>query len=140
MTTHVFGIGDTFNARVASNAVNDDILGSMEFACAVAGANVVVVMGHTACGAVTGAIDDVELGNLTGLLAKIEPAIGATVYTGDRTSANAEFVDRVARTHVAMATREIRERSPVLVELERKGAIKIVGSMYDLATARITLI
>lgn len=134
------GIGDAFNARVAGNAVNDDILGSMEFACAAAGAKLVMVMGHTACGAVKGAIDDVELGNLTGLLAKIRPAISETTYSGKRTASNPEFVDAVARTHVAMAAKEIRERSQVLRDLETHGKIKIVGSMYDLETAKVTLI
>jgi carbonic anhydrase len=134
------GIGDTFNARVAGNAVNDDILGSMEFACAAAGAKLVMVMGHTACGAVKGAIDGVELGNLTGLLAKIRPAIPETDYSGERMSSNPEFVDAVARTHVAMAVTEIRERSQVLRDLETQGKIKIVGSMYDLETAKVTLI
>ncbi|MGV1013900.1 MAG: carbonic anhydrase family protein [Methyloceanibacter sp.] len=134
------GIGDTFNARVAGNIANDDILGSMEFACAVVGAKLIAVMGHTACGAIKGAIDDVELGNLTGLLAKIRPAIGETAYDGDRSGMNAEFVDAVARTNVALTVKQIRERSPILRELEENGAIKIVGSMYDLATGRITLL
>lgn len=134
------GIGDTFNARLAGNVVNDDVLGSMEFACAVAGAKLVVVMGHTACGAVKGAIDDVVLGNLTGLVAKIRPAIVATEFAGDRTSATAAFVDAVAVTNTAMCVEQIRERSRVLREMEEKGDIKIVGAMYDLASAKVTLI
>ncbi|MGE3993418.1 carbonic anhydrase family protein [Pseudorhodoplanes sp.] len=134
------GIGDAFNARVAGNIVNDDILGSMEFACMVAGAKLVLVMGHTACGAVKGAIDDVVLGNLTGLVAKIRPAIRETAYKGQRTSANPEFVDQVARTNVTMAVKQIRERSPILREMETSGKIKVVGSMYDLATAKVTLV
>ena len=134
------GIGDTFNARVAGIAVNDDILGSMEFACAAAGAKVIMVMGHTACGAIKGAIDNVVLGNLTLLLARFKSAIDATVYTGDRTSKNSACVDAVARTHVQQAVRLGRERSPVLAGLEAKGSIKIVASMYDLVSGKVTLV
>ena len=134
------GIGDTFNARVAGNAVNDDILGSMEFACAAAGAKAVVLMGHTACGAIKGAIDNVVLGNLTLLLARFKSAIDATVYSGDRSSKNAAFVDAVARTHVQQSVRLVRERSPVLAGLEAKGSIKIVATMYDLASGKVTLV
>jgi carbonic anhydrase len=134
------GIGDVFNARVAGNAVNDDILGSMEFACAAAGAKAVVLMGHTACGAIKGAIDNVVLGNLTLLLARFKSAIDATVYSGDRTSKNAAFVDAVARTHVQQSVKLVRERSPVLAGLEAKGSIKIVASMYDLASGKVTLV
>lgn len=134
------GIGDTFNARVAGNAVNDDILGSLEFACAAAGAKAVVVMGHTACGAIKGAIDGVVLGNLTLLLARFKSAIDATVYTGDRTSRNAAFVDAVAATHVRQAVALVRSRSPVLAELEARNSIRMVGSMYDIATGRVALI
>jgi carbonic anhydrase len=134
------GIGDTFNARVAGNAVNDDILGSMEFACAAAGAKAVVLMGHTACGAIKGAIDNVVLGNLTLLLARFKSAIDATVYSGDRTSKNAAFVDAVARTHVQQSVRLVRERSPVLAGLEAKGSIRIVATMYDLASGKVTLV
>jgi carbonic anhydrase len=134
------GIGDTFNARLAGNAVNDDVLGSMEFACAAAGAKAVMVMGHTACGAIMGAIDNVVLGNLTLLLARFKSAIDATVYAGARTSKNQAFVDAVARTHVGMSVKLVRERSPVLAGLEAKGAIKIVGSMYDIVTGKVTLV
>ncbi len=134
------GLGDTFNARVAGNAVNDDILGSMEFACAAAGAKAVVVMGHTACGAIKGAIDNVVLGNLTLLLARFKSAIDTTVFDGSRTSKNAAFVDAVARTHVQLSVALIRQRSPVLAALEGKGGIKIVGSMYDIASGKIVLI
>jgi len=134
------GIGDTFNARVAGNAVNDDILGSMEFACAVTGAKAVVVMGHTACGAIKGAIDNAVLGNLTLLLARFKAAVEATVYDGARTSKNAAFVDAVARTHVLQAVKMVRDRSPVLAALEAKGTIKIVGSMYDIASGKVTLV
>jgi carbonic anhydrase len=131
------GIGDTFNARIAGNVVNDDLLGSMEFACAVAGAKAVVVFGHTACGAVKGAIDDVEMGNLTGLLARIKPAITATAHAGDKSSRNPAYVDAVARTNVALTLDNIRRRSPILAELERKGSIVVAGAMYDLATGRV---
>lgn len=134
------GIGDVFNARVAGNAVNDDILGSMEFACAAAGAKAVVLMGHTACGAIKGAIDNVVLGNLTLLLARFKSAIDATAYSGDRTSKNAAFVDAVARTHVQQSVKLVRERSPVLAGLEAKGSIRIVASMYDLASGKVTLV
>ena len=95
------GIGNCFNARVAGNVTNDDIIGSMEFACKVAGAKVAVVMGHTACGAIKGAIDNVRLGNLTGLLAKIRPAVDATDYEGERSAKNYGFVDAVARKNVS---------------------------------------
>jgi carbonic anhydrase len=134
------GLGDTFNARVAGNAVNDDILGSMEFACAAAGAKAVVVMGHTACGAIKGAIDNVVLGNLTLLLARFKSAIDKTVFDGSRSSKNAAFVDAVARTHVQLSVALVRQRSPVLADLEAKGGIKIVGSMYDIASGKIVLV
>lgn len=126
------GIGDTFNGRVAGNVVNDDLLGSMEFACAVSGAKLVLVLGHTACGAVKGAIDDVVLGNLTGLLARIKPAIPATNFDGEKSSKNPAYVDAVARTNVKLAIEDIRRRSPVLADLEKKGSIQITGAMYDL--------
>jgi carbonic anhydrase len=131
------GIGDTFNARIAGNIANDDLLGSLEFACAVAGAKVVLVMGHTACGAIKGAIDGAQLGNLTGLLDKIKPAVKATDFEGERTSKNGEFVDAVARTNVQLTISAIRERSEVLAGLEKAAKIKIVGSMYRLAGGRV---
>lgn len=134
------GIGDTFNARVAGNISNSDILGSMEFACAAAGAKVVLVMGHTACGAVAGAIDNVQLGNLTGLLDQIKPAIAATTYTGDRTGKNAAFVDAVAQTNVKHTMDMIRKNSPILADLEKNGKIKIVGSMYDIKNGVVTFL
>jgi len=127
-------IGDIFNSRVAGNVENPDILGSMEFACKLAGAKVVLVMGHTACGAIKGAIDNAELGNLTGLLAKIKPAVQATTYAGERTSKNYPFVDAVARKNVEITISNIRRDSPVLAQLESTGAIKIAGAMYDLET------
>ncbi|MGH6727977.1 MAG: carbonic anhydrase family protein [Pseudolabrys sp.] len=128
------GIGDIFNSRVAGNIENPDILGSMEFACKITGAKVVLVMGHTACGAIKGAIDNAELGNLTGLLAKIKPAVEATAYTGERTSKNYAFVDAVARKNVELTVANIRKGSPVLAEMESSGAIKIAGAMYNLQT------
>jgi carbonic anhydrase len=128
------GIGDTFNVRIAGNVVNDDIFGSLEFACAVAGAKVVLVIGHTACGAIKGAIDDVEMGNLTGLLARVKPAITRTQFSGDKSSKNAAYVDAVARANVVVGIETIRRRSPILEELEKKGSIRILGAMYDLAT------
>ena len=134
------GIGDTFVGRVAGNVVNDDMLGSMEFACAVSGAKIVLVLGHTACGAVKGAIDDVVVGNLTGLLARIKPAIPATKYDGEKSSKNATYVDAVARTNVVLGLAEIRRRSPILEELEKKGSIQITGAMYNLATGMVEFV
>ncbi len=128
------GIGDCFNARVAGNIANDDILGSMEFACKVAGAKVALVMGHTACGAIKGAIDNVQLGNLTGLLTKIRPAVEATQYAGERSAKNYAFVDAVARKNVELTMADIRRRSAVLADLETSRAVKIVGAMYNLET------
>jgi carbonic anhydrase len=134
------GIGDAFVGRVAGNVVNDDMLGSMEFACGVSGAKVVLVLGHTACGAVKGAIDDVVLGNLTGLLARIKPAIPATKFDGEKSSKNAPYVDAVARTNVVLGLDEIRRRSPILGDLEKKGTIKITGAMYNLANGVVEFV
>jgi carbonic anhydrase len=134
------GIGDTFNCRVAGNIANEDILGSMEFACKLAGAKVVLVMGHTACGAIKGAIGNAELGNLTGLLTKIQPAVGATTYTGERSASNYSFVDAVARTNVEQTLAGIRKNSPVLAELETKGTIKMTGAIYDLESGALEFI
>lgn len=131
------GIGDIFNCRVAGSIANDDLVGSMEFACKLSGAKVALVMGHTACGAVKGAIDNAELGNLTGLLAKIKPAVQATAYAGERTAKNYAFVDLVARKNVELTMAQIRERSSVLRELESQGTIKIAGAMYNLETATV---
>lgn len=132
------GIGDIFNARVAGNIVNEDILGSLEFASKVAGAKLIVVMGHTSCGAVKGACDNVQLGNLTGLLARIMPAVAAVPNDGkDRSSKNYEFVEKVADANVRQNVQLIRERSPILREMEEKGEIKIVGAMYDVASGRV---
>jgi len=131
------GIGDTFNTRVAGNVVNDDIIGSIEYGCAVAGAKVVLVLGHTACGAIKGAIDQVKLGSLTGLLDKVQPAIAATHYDGEHSSKNYAYVNAVGRKNVELAVAEIRKRSAVLRELEAAGKIKLVGAVYNLETAEI---
>ena len=131
------GIGDVFVGRVAGNVVNDDMLGSMEFGCAVSGAKLVVVLGHSACGAVKGAIDDVVMGNLTALLARIKPAIPATKYDGEKSSKNAAYVDAVARTNVELTLADIRRRSPILEDLEKKGSIQIAGAMYELSTGKV---
>jgi carbonic anhydrase len=125
-------IGDTFNARIAGNIANDDLIGSLEFACAAAGAKVILVMGHTGCGAIKGAIDQVELGKLTGLLAKIRPAVDETQYAGDRSSKNNEFVDAVAKTNVRRTIDAIRNGSNVLAPMEKDGKVNIVGAMYHL--------
>ena len=134
------GIGDTFIGRIAGNVVNDDMLGSMEFGCAVSGSKVILVLGHTACGAIKGAIDDVELGNLTGLLARIKPAITATKFDGEKSSKNAEYVDAVAKTNVVVTLSQIRRRSPMLEDLEQKGTISIVGAMYNLDNGVVTFL
>ncbi|MDR5741392.1 MULTISPECIES: carbonic anhydrase family protein [unclassified Caballeronia] len=131
------GIGDIFNCRIAGNVENDDILGSMEFACKLSGAKVVLVMGHTACGAIKGAIANAELGHLTGLLDRIKPAVQATPYDGDRSATNYAFVDAVARKNVEMTVAAIRRDSPVLAGLETDGTIRIVGAMYDLRTGAV---
>lgn len=134
------GIGDIFTGRVAGNVVNDDILGSMEFACGISGAKLVLVLGHTACGAVKGAIDDVVLGNLTGLLARIKPAISATKFYGDKSSRNASYVDAVTGANVVLSLAEIRRRSPILEDLEKKGSIKIAGAMYNVANGVVEFV
>src|ERR1700732_3998789 len=130
-------IGDVFNSRVAGNVENSEIPGSMEFACKRAGAKVVLVMGHTACGAIKGAIDNAELGNLTSLLAKIKPAVEATAYTGERSAKNYAFVDAGARKNVEMTVADIRKDSPVLAEMEAKGGVKMTGAMYNLETGAV---
>jgi carbonic anhydrase len=134
------GIGDTFSGRVAGNVVNDDRLGSMKFACAVSGAKLVLVLGHTACGAIKGVIDDVVLGNLTGLLVRIKPAIPESKFEGEKSSKNPAYVDAVARTNVKLAIDSIRLRSPVLADLEKKGSIQVSGAMYSVANGVVTFI
>lgn len=132
------GLGDIFSCRIAGNVLNDDILGSMEFACRVAGARAVVVLGHTRCGAVKGACDGVELGNLTGLLRKIQQAVALETETREgRTSANAAFVERVAALNVDLVQRQVLERSPLLSTMLEKGEIALVGGIYDVETGRV---
>jgi carbonic anhydrase len=136
------GMGDIFCARVAGNIVNEDITGSLEFATRVAGAKFILVVGHSACGAVKGACDKVELGNLTGLLHKIDPAVQAT-KTGagvDRSSKNAAFVDDVGRENVRQMVRQLTERSPILKDLVASGALKIAGGFQDLGTGRVAFL
>lgn len=128
------GIGDTFNSRVAGNIANEDVLGSMEYACALSGSKLVLVMGHTACGAIKGAIDKVQLRNLTGLLENIRPAIDATQHDGPRVSSNAAYVTAVARKNVELTMAGIRAKSAVLKDLEDQGRIKIAGAMYSVDT------
>ena len=131
------GLGDIFSVRIAGNCVNEDILGSMEFACKFAGAKLIVVLGHTRCGAIKGACDDVRMGNLTTLLNKIRPAVDDTHVPGDRNSANAGFVEAVAQRNVQLAVEQITERSPVLKEMHAAGSIGIVGGIYDVGTGSV---
>jgi carbonic anhydrase len=126
------GIGDMFVARVAGNFVNEDILGSMEFACKVSGSKLILVMGHEHCGAIKAAIDDVKLGNITAMIEKIKPAVDAVKYDGDRTSKNQEFVHMVSESNVKNTMEQIRLKSPILKEMEANGEIKIVGALYDM--------
>jgi carbonic anhydrase len=135
------GIGDIFVARVAGNFENTDILGSMEFATAVSGARLVVVMGHSDCGAVKAAIDGAELGNITAMLENIKPAIDSLAdYDGDKTSANPDFVRKVTVRNIEISIEDIRKRSPVINNLEREGKVKIVGALYDMETGAITFL
>lgn len=134
------GVGDIFSVRVAGNIVNDDLLGSMEFACKLAGTKVILVLGHTSCGAVKGACDDARMGNLTGLLSKIKPAVQAVSEPEDpleRTSQNLSFVDQVAETNVRLTMDNIRKQSPVLRMMEEDGEIIISGAMYDIASGKV---
>lgn len=134
------GIGDIFVARVAGNFVNEDILGSMEFACKVAGSKLVMVMGHEHCGAVKAAVDDVKLGNITPMLTKIKPAVDMVEYEGDRTSKNQEFVHLVSVSNVKNTMEKIRENSPILKEMEDNGEIRIVGGVYDMDNGKVNFI
>ncbi len=132
------GIGDLFVARVAGNFVNTDILGGMEFACKVSGAKLILVLGHEHCGAIKGAIDRVELGNITRMLENIKPAVdGFSDYAGEKASSNAEFVHLVAEKNVKVNVEKIRRQSPILQEMEAKCEIKIVGAMYHMETGRV---
>mgnify|MGYP000524013422 CR=1 FL=1 len=126
------GIGDIFVARVAGNFANTDILGSMEFACKVSGAKLVLVLGHEHCGAVKAAIDNVKLGNITAMLSNIRPAVEGVKYAGQRSSQNSEFVHMVAEANVRNTIETIRKQSPILKELEDQGLIQITGALYDM--------
>ena len=132
------GIGDIFVARVAGNFENTDMLGSMEYACKVAGAKLVLVLGHEQCGAIKGAIDNVQLGNITSMLENIKPAINHfSDYSGNKTSKNETFVHMVAEQNVWETIDNIRKYSPILKEMEQQGQIKIVGGMYDMDTGKV---
>lgn len=133
------GLGDIFSVRIAGNIVNEDILGSMEFGCKVAGAKIIVVLGHTKCGAVKGACDDVSLGNLTGLISKIKPAVDQEKETiSNRNSANANFVENVAALNVKVSVKNILDRSSIISEMVQKGEIAIVGGIHDIATGEVS--
>lgn len=133
------GLGDIFSVRIAGNIVNTDILGSMEFACKVAGSKLIVVLGHSKCGAVKGACDHVEMGNLTELLSKIQPAVYQENSTTDeRSSKNAEFVENVSTINVKRSVKNIIERSFVLERMVEEGSIGIVGAMHDIETGNVT--
>lgn len=132
------GLGDIFSVRIAGNIINEDILGSMEFACKVAGSKIIVVLGHTKCGAVKGACDHVEMGNLTALLTKLRPAVDDETYTKEnRTSNNPEFVENVATINVKRTVKSIMERSPILKEMIEKGEIGIAGGTHDITTGEV---
>lgn len=132
------GLGDVFSIRIAGNVVNTDILGSMEFACKVAGSKLVVVLGHTKCGAVKGACDHVEMGNLTELLSKLQPAVYEEQQTKEeRSSKNPEFVENVAQINVKRTVKSILQRSHILAEMIENGEIGIVGAMYNVETGEV---
>ncbi|QFZ55404.1 carbonic anhydrase [Oceanihabitans sp. IOP_32] len=131
------GIGDLFVARVAGNFVNEDILGSMEYACKVSGSKLVLVLGHEHCGAVKSTIDDVKLGNITPMLSKIKPALETVEYEGERTSKNEEFVHMVCESNIKNTIDQIRTQSPILKEMEANGEIKIAGAVYDMDTGKV---
>jgi len=135
------GLGDIFSVRIAGNFVNEDILGSMEFACKLAGTRLVVVLGHTACGAVKGACDNAKLGNLTAMLSKIKPAVTAVTSPQDtslRNSSNSDFVDNVSAKNVQLNIDRILKESNVLAEMQSNGEIQIVGAMYDIQTGAVS--
>lgn len=136
------GIGDFFCTRIAGNFVNDDILGSMEFACKLSGAKLIVVLGHTACGAIKGACDNAKLGNLTVLLNKFKPAIAQveTEPDADRSSMNRKFVDDVALKNVEITIKDIKNKSDILYEMFQNKEIDIVGAMYDIKTGSVEFI
>ena len=133
------GLGDIFSIRVAGNVLNDDVLGSMEFGTKVVGTKIILVLGHTKCGAVAGACDHVEMGKLTQLLNKIKPAIEKEVETGsNRSGSNDQFVERVTITNIKMVMEQIRSESPIIAELEDQGQLKIVGGLYDVKSGEVT--
>ena len=133
------GLGDVFSVRIAGNIINEDILGSMEFACKVAGSKIIVVLGHTKCGAIRGACDHVEIGNLTALLSKIQPAVYYEKSDiGNRNSSNDEFVEKVATINVKRTVQAIMERSPILKEMIETGAIGIIGGSHNITTGEVT--
>lgn len=132
------GLGDVFSVRIAGNIVNEDILGSMEFGCKVAGAKIIVVLGHTKCGAIKGACDNVELGNLTSLIEKIKPAVDQeTVTSNNRTSSNASFVENVAELNVSLSVKNILLKSPIIAEMVKNDQIGIVGGVHDISTGEV---
>jgi len=131
------GIGDLFSVRVAGNVVNEDVLGSLEYACKVAGSKLVLVMGHTKCGAVTAACENVELGNITSLLAKIKPAIA---LSENNSSSGAISVENVSVKNVGISIETLRNESPILAEMEQQGLIQIVGAIYDVASGIVAVI
>lgn len=132
------GLGDIFSIRIAGNILNEDILGSMEFATKVVGTKIIVVLGHTKCGAIAGACNHVEMGNLTTLLNKIQPAIYAeTTVKEDRNGKNMDFVRKVTDIHVGLTIERIRRESPIIAQLESEGEIRIVGAMYDVETGKV---
>ena len=134
------GLGDVFSIRIAGNIINEDILGSMEFGCKVAGSKIIVVLGHTKCGAVKGACGHVEMGNLTALLSKIQPAVydEKSILIKNRNSENAEFVEKVAAINVKRSVNAILERSPILKEMIEAGTIGIVGGTHDITTGKVS--
>jgi carbonic anhydrase len=133
------GLGDIFSIRIAGNIINEDILGSMEFACKVAGSKIIVVLGHTKCGAVKGACDHVEMGNLTALLSKIQPAVhDEKSEKENRSSANSIFVEKVAHINVKRTVEGIKQRSTILKDMIDKGEIGIVGGFHDITTGKVT--
>ncbi|NEU09335.1 carbonic anhydrase [Flavihumibacter sp. R14] len=133
------GLGDIFSIRIAGNIINEDILGSMEFGCKVAGAKIIVVLGHTKCGAVKGACDHVEMGNLTALLTKIRPAVDDELtILENRNSGNNEFVEKVAAINVRRTVQSIMERSPILKEMIEREEIGIIGGLHDITSGIVT--
>lgn len=133
------GLGDVFSVRIAGSVINEDILGSMEFGCKVAGAKIIVVLGHTKCGAIKGACDHVEMGHLSGLLSKIHPAVNAEhTVAENRTSMNDEFVEKVSTINVKKSVQAIIENSPILKEMIETGACGIVGGTHDIATGKVS--